>query len=253
MLKKKQQISQETEYCFPYHYVAEFQSGDFKQSFTDTWGINYVSTIEYILERLGGSNFSTVVDVGCGDGRLTREIAKRFPGRSILGVDYSRKAINLALAMNSDMKDIRFIACDITQPWTERRHDVAVLMEVFEHIPVEQGAEFVAGLHNLLRPGATLLLTVPHINKPVEYKHFRHFSSSSICDAIKGHFEIAEVVPFEKIAVTRWLLNMVLHNRFFVLNNSSLLRALYRYYKARLFLCAHEDQCQRIFVKAVAK
>ena len=253
MIANKQQISQEEEYSFPYHYVTEFESDLFTQSFVDTWGINYVSTIEYILERLGNCNFSSVVDVGCGDGRLTREIAKRFPGKSILGVDYSARAINLAVAMNMDIRDIMFMACDITQPWAEGKRDVAVLMEVLEHIPLQQGDMFIAGVHNLLHPGGTLLLTVPHVNKPVEYKHFRHFSSTSLCDALQSHFDIAEVVPFERDFFTRRLVNALLCNRLFILNNRHILRVIYKYYKASLFLCDREEQCQRLFVRAVAK
>src|SRR5688572_17116848 len=91
---------QDAEYRFPYHYVSQWRP-HFTQTFSDSWGINYVSTLEHLLERLGAMRFESLVDVGCGDGRLAREIAAAFPGRDILGVDYSARAIGLARAMNA--------------------------------------------------------------------------------------------------------------------------------------------------------
>ncbi len=93
------QIKQDEEYSFPYHYVSRFRDG-FSQTFNDTWGINYVSTIEYIIHRLQNENFNSLIDMGCGDGRLTQELAIEFPDKRILGVDYSRRAISLAKSLN---------------------------------------------------------------------------------------------------------------------------------------------------------
>ena len=93
----KEQSAQEAEYIFPYHYVAQ-RRPHFAQHFYDSWGINYVSTIEYLLSRLSETHFSSLVDIGCGDGRMTREIAARFPQCDVVGVDYSERAIALAKA-----------------------------------------------------------------------------------------------------------------------------------------------------------
>ena len=68
------QEKQDEEYAFPYHYVSQFRNG-FTQVFNDTWGINYVSTIEYIIDQLKNEKFSSLMDIGCGDGRLVRELS----------------------------------------------------------------------------------------------------------------------------------------------------------------------------------
>jgi 2-polyprenyl-3-methyl-5-hydroxy-6-metoxy-1,4-benzoquinol methylase len=251
-LYNKLQKLQEDEYRFPYHYVSSFDK-TFKQTYTDKWAINYVSTIEYILGVLEQIKFSSVVDIGCGDGRFTSEISKRFPDKLVLGIDYSLKAINLAKAMNQYAKNISFISCDITNSWKGKKHDIAVLLEVFEHIPIRDEKAFISGLHKLLRQNGDLFLTVPHINKPVEYKHFRHFSAHTIVESLKSHFEIVKILPFERISIFRKILQFLLVNHLFVLNNQKLLDWIYKYYKNNLFFCKDESECQRIFIRAKAK
>ena len=120
---------QDEEYDFPYHYVSQFRNG-FSQVFNDTWGINYVSTIEYIIEQLKHEKFNSLIDIGCGDGRLVRELSIEFPNQNIFGIDYSSRAINLARIMNKNCKYFQSdITCEVV-----RKADVITLVEVFEHI-----------------------------------------------------------------------------------------------------------------------
>ena len=247
-----QQTLQDDEYSFPYHYVSQFK-GTFQQCFLDSWSINYVSTIEFMLEKIRPLPRSRIADIGCGDGRFSREMALAFSDSSVAGIDYSQRAIALAKAMNPGITNLQFQQLDITQPSDLPALDVAILMEVFEHIPLERAEEFLKGVHGLLKQGGVLLLTVPHRNKPVEYKHFQHFTVESILRYLEPHFDVVEVVPFEKISIARRLLTTVLSNRLLILNSGRLLRAIYRWYKRELFFCRSEKTCQRIFVKATAK
>lgn len=246
------QALQEAEYEFPYHYVPQWQP-DFTQCFYDGWGIHYVSTIEFLLAALAKHAFESVVDVGCGDGRLAREIALRFPAARVLGVDYSDRAIGLAKALNADVPSLFFESIDITSAHSLERHDIAVLMEVFEHIPPEAGPVFLRGIHRLLKPGGALLLTVPHLNQPLEPKHFRHFTVASIQDVLTECFEVAEVIPFERHGIARRALTVLLGNRLFILNHAGARNALYSLFKRRLFSVSSERECRRVFVRAIAK
>jgi SAM-dependent methyltransferase len=247
-----EQSAQDDEYWFPYHYVAQFR-GQFRQCFLDTWSINYVSTIEYLLGRIAAERPRRIVDIGCGDGRFTRELSLTYPDCQVVGIDYSARATVLARAMNPDRPNLEFHALDITQPLDLGTFDLAILMEVFEHIPLAETASFMAGVRRLMQPGGVLYVTVPHENKPLEYKHFQHFSAASLVRQLQPCFEVVEVVPFEKRALSRKLLTRVLSNRFFVLNNDRLLNRIYAWYKKHLFLCESERVCQRLFVRAVAR
>jgi SAM-dependent methyltransferase len=245
--------AQEAEYWFPYHYVAQMPASGFTGHFVDTWGINYISTIEFILSEISRLTATSVVDIGCGDGRLTRELALRSGMQRCVGVDYSLRAINLARAMNQDVpaERLKYVAADITKQDAHLgTFDVAILMEVFEHIPPAEAHDFLRGVRNLMRPGSRLLLTVPHTNKPVEYKHFQHFDVASITSYLSPHFKIARIVPFEKRSPARNLLAGMMSNRFFVLNNRRALSLIYGYYMRHLFKCDSETQCQRLYVEA---
>ena len=245
--------AQEAEYWFPYHYVAQMPARGFAEHFVDEWGINYISTIDFLLSEVARLNASSIVDIGCGDGRLTREIAARFDVPRCIGIDYSQRAICLAKAMNHDIPEQRlsFVAADITAPDVNLgAFDVAILMEVFEHIPPCAAPDFLRGVRKLMRPGGRLLLTVPHTNKPVEYKHFQHFDAASIRAWLSPHFTVLRVLPFEKRCLARKVVTSLLSNRFFILNNRRALSFIYRYYMRRLFHCDSEKQCQRLYVEA---
>jgi cyclopropane fatty-acyl-phospholipid synthase-like methyltransferase len=245
--------SQEAEYWFPYHYISKMPRTGFAQHFVDTWGINYISTIEFMLRKIAESAPQSIIDIGCGDGRLAREIHLNFSGMKIRGVDYSARAINLAKAMNQDAPTLDYEQLDILRSEFAETYDAAILMEVFEHIPLDQAEDFLAGVRSAVKPGGILFLTVPHANKPVEYKHFQHFTVDSITRYLSPHFDVTEVTPFEKKGPARRVINALLCNRLFVLNSHTLLRVIYEFHQKYLFYCAIEEQCQRLFVKAVAK
>jgi 2-polyprenyl-3-methyl-5-hydroxy-6-metoxy-1,4-benzoquinol methylase len=248
----EQALAQEYEYAFPYHYVTEFHDDRFRQHFVDTWGINYALTIELMIDRVNKLCPSSVIDIGCGDGRLTRELDIHSTARRVVGVDYSRRAIQLANAMNQDRPSLEFFALDITGSPALEAFEVAVLMEVFEHIPIDQAAKFMQSIRSLLKPGAKLLLTVPHSNKPLEYKHYQHFTAKSLLEYVEPCFRIDEIIPFEKRGWRRRKLDKMLCNRWIILNNARLLKAIYRYHKSRLFYCKSENDCQRLFLQATA-
>jgi 2-polyprenyl-3-methyl-5-hydroxy-6-metoxy-1,4-benzoquinol methylase len=244
---------QDEEYTFPYHYITRYEEGGFTQHFNDSWGISYVSTIEFLLKKIASFSPASVVDIGCGDGRFTRELACHFnPGR-LYGIDYSKKAINLACAMNQDKPEIKFVAYDITQSWDQEGFDAVVLMEVLEHIPINSVPLFLKSVRGFLKDSGHLFITVPHVNKPVEEKHYQHFTLSSLEDAVRNDFSIVDTIPFERRGLTRALLTTLLTNRFFLLNNRWLLSRIYKWYKQHLFYCRGEHDCQRIYIEAVAK
>jgi 2-polyprenyl-3-methyl-5-hydroxy-6-metoxy-1,4-benzoquinol methylase len=140
-----QQI-QDDEYSFPYHYVTPFKDG-FTAAYFDSWGINYGSTIEFILSKIETENFRSVIDIGCGDGRLTQEIQQRFSSRKVLGIDYSKRAIQLAKSMSPHTE---YRQIDITTEALDEQFDLGILMEVFEHVNPEVAAQFVEAVANCL-------------------------------------------------------------------------------------------------------
>ena len=67
--------------------------------------------------------FDSIIDIGCGDGKVTREIKASFPMKEVIGVDYSEKSLQFARAFSPH---IPFLTK------TEKQFDAFVLVEVFE-------------------------------------------------------------------------------------------------------------------------
>ena len=108
-----------------------------------------------ICEVLQPLEFGTVLDVGCGEGYLSRVLLDRFPGIRVKGVDISPAAVERARERcpEGDFEVARFE--DLAR-WTER-FDLVVCSEVLEHIDdPATGAKILAG-----RSGGKVLVTVP--------------------------------------------------------------------------------------------
>jgi 2-polyprenyl-3-methyl-5-hydroxy-6-metoxy-1,4-benzoquinol methylase len=245
----QEQMCQELQYNIPYHYITQY-SKNFCPYYFDSWGINYVSTIEFMLGQISKLSIKSFIDIGCGDGRFTREVAQAFPCIQVNGVDYSSRSIALATAMNTGLN---FHVCDITKWEPDTLFDCANLMEVFEHIPLTIAKEFIKGVYKVLKPGGILFLTVPHLNEPVHAHHFRHFNIDTLKKEWEPFFDIVQIFGFERKGCLRHIISHCLYNRLFILRNRRLLNLLYTLYKRHLFFVKDETQAQRIFMKAVRK
>ncbi|MBD3279274.1 MAG: methyltransferase domain-containing protein [Candidatus Pacebacteria bacterium] len=240
----KTQQKQETEYQFPYHYLAHYQNY-FTQTYNWPFGISYVSTLEFLINQLAQLKWQSLADVGCGDGRLVKELAYRFPQRKIVGIDYSPTAIKLAQALNPNLN---FLKQDITDKNFNQQYEVLTLIEVLEHIPLQQIKKFITALVKLLKPKGYLLITVPHQNKPLQQKHYQHFTTSKLEKIFNKQFKIKKITYFENRKVKlAGLIHLLLTNKFFILNYQPLKNFLYWLYKKHCF-DAQEDSCGRVFM-----
>ncbi len=99
--------------------------------------------VPLVLQRLG--TVADVVDVGCGEGWWAETFA-RLGGCQVTGVDG-------AYVQGSPLAG-RFVPLDLAQPLRlprqpPRPFDLAVCLEVAEHLPESRAASFVADLCNL--------------------------------------------------------------------------------------------------------
>jgi 2-polyprenyl-3-methyl-5-hydroxy-6-metoxy-1,4-benzoquinol methylase len=246
-MKKIQKI-QDDEYNFPYHYISQYRP-NFTQTVSWSWGINYISALEFIIEEIKKENFGSIADIGTGDGRLVKEFSLNFADKEILGIDYSEKAINVAKAMNPDLN---FIKLDIIKEDIDQKFDVVTLVEVFEHIPLDKCEKFIFSLKNLLNNEGIIFITVPHKNKGLQNKHYQHFSLEVLKKYFNNYFTIEEVVFFEKRSLFSKLIKDILVNRVFILNSLWARNLLYKLYKKNCFF-ASDKNCGRIFLKLKKK
>ena len=240
-----EQAAQEAEYEFPYHYIPRLDGGNFSQVRKLRWGYEYLSYLRFVLARLESVEFDSLLDVGCGEGRFLREVSKRFPGKRLLGVDFSARAVEYARLLNPGLS---FLRADISDgPATPERFDVVTLIETLEHVPPGELEEFVKGLRRCINDGGTLVVSVPSVNIKMSPKHYQHFDLRALSACLKPYFEVAEHHYLNRISKWERLLSAALTNRYFILNERRLLNAIYRRYE-RSLLRALESDCKRICV-----
>ena len=107
------------------------------------------------VESLGRRD-GTVLDLGCGDGRLT--LALR--GRHIVGADVSRVALDRAGPRVSD-RDIELVELTpgAVLPWDDGTFDLVLLAETIEHVVDTQ--TLLSEVRRVLHAGGELAVTTP--------------------------------------------------------------------------------------------
>jgi len=241
-LDSEQQV-QEDQYEFPYHYIPSFEGG-FSQARHWWWGFRYLGGIEVLFDTLSEMNFERLIDVGCGDGRVLRELSEKYPEADLVGVDYSERAIKLANVLNPDL-DLR--AANIRTADFDARFDVAAAVEVLEHIPPDELDSFVASISDVLVEDGSFIATVPHSNTSVNPKHYQHFSEMELRDILSPHFERVQVIPIDARRKSLSLLQKLIggHGNHFLITNSYLLSLFFQIYK-KYYLYTSEQYCGRL-------
>ena len=136
---------QEMEYSFPYHYIPSMNTY-FQQHKNMCWGYIYLSYIKFVADIINDSQFESVLDIGCGDGRFLYELRKNNKDIYLEGIDISEQAVAYAMAFNKKT-DVVFSCGDITKEENlNRKFECITLIETLEHIPPEKINLFLKSL-----------------------------------------------------------------------------------------------------------
>ncbi len=140
--------------------------------------------IRSILRRSQGL-FSTICDVGCGDGALLREVLREVgPGVRATGLDVSVTAIERNRKAYGDTLPVEWIAFDLDSGPLPGEYDVVVSTEVLEHV-----SDWQTALARFLDASKRfVIVSVPSGTLyPIDERcgHVRHFNRPMI-DAFFG-------------------------------------------------------------------
>lgn len=115
---------------------------------------------EAIVERIP-HDVTSIVDIGCGDGTYTGELAEFFPGIEITGIDPAEEAV---ARCRRKFPAVNFTVADLLAPGTLPRKifDVGIIRGVVHHLP--DGA---LGIANAARICNRLIVLEPNGNNPV--------------------------------------------------------------------------------------
>lgn len=103
-----------------------------------------------------------VLDFGCGPGYLLEKLAAK--GVDCHGIDFSPESVDKARDRLREQGTAATVelARGIPTHLEERSYDAVFFLETLEHLLEEERAPTVAELSRILRPGGTLIVTVPN-------------------------------------------------------------------------------------------
>ncbi|GLW07728.1 3' terminal RNA ribose 2'-O-methyltransferase Hen1 [Microtetraspora sp. NBRC 13810] len=127
-----------------------------------------------VLDEIGAHS---VIDLGCGSGRLLADLLKRPALTRIAGTDVSTRALTMAAGrLGLDrMAESRRSRLELFQgalTYTDDRYagfDAAVLMEVIEHVDASRLAALERVVFGAARPGH-VIVTTPNVEYNVRYE-----------------------------------------------------------------------------------
>lgn len=161
---------QEAQYMLPYHHLPRLYHWPDK--------LEYECYMAFIEGIIADKRPRSLLDVGCGDGRLIRDLGFG------MGCDLSPRAIAWAQAMG--LNCVRMDARDVVG-----KYEMVTAIEVLEHIPPEQSREFTKLL--ALRSQRWVLLSVPTTNAKLNPKHYHHYDYALLVDHIGCAFKIRQL------------------------------------------------------------
>ncbi len=110
-----------------------------------------------LTSRIDSSTPASVIDLGCGDARLTQALKLRWPDAEISGIDTSTSMLEDARAAGRD-RDVRLSLGDVVS-WRGADLDVIVSNAVLQWVP--DHLELMSDWVHALRPDGWLAFAVP--------------------------------------------------------------------------------------------
>jgi trans-aconitate methyltransferase len=126
--------------------------------------IQFAITIAVLTSyRFNGNE--AVLDVGCGDGRVSQQLSLRVPKGRVVGIDSSASMIQFAQANHSSQANLSFALKDVCELDYMKEFDVAVSTFCLQWVP-DKAAAF-RSIRRSLRPGGGAILVMPFRNQEI--------------------------------------------------------------------------------------
>ena len=121
--------------------------------------ISTAKTVEALVEAFP-EDPRMILEIGCGFGRLTREIKKLYPKAYVKGYDINEKVLDKAASLSGYKRSSNptsdrvplyyFNSGDLT---SKHKEDVVYCVQVFQHLPTDEKREYLRQIYNCLNVG----------------------------------------------------------------------------------------------------
>jgi 2-polyprenyl-3-methyl-5-hydroxy-6-metoxy-1,4-benzoquinol methylase len=217
-------IMQDSQYQFPYHYLAylDRETPQIKRSLN--WGFEYLTYMTVVADEISKLPHMTHLDVGCGDGYLLNMFHSESEK---LGIDLSERAIAFAKAFSHDAK---FEVVDLFT--IDEKYDLVTLIEVLEHIPDDLVDRFIRQVIQLVKRDKYFIISVPTTVLPLNKKHYRHYDETLLSEHVDNNVSvelIKELRVYKTTRVSRLMIRL-LNNKFWTINHTQVLNKFWRWH-----------------------
>lgn len=155
-------------YKIDFQNIIEFSEDKLKIAYgrmrkkTQKWSIGHINECNYILGKLNIDTPIDIIDLGCGIGRHSIELAKR--GHHITAIDFAKQNITYAQKTRNKakVKNIRFYNSDIRKFKTRKKYDLVLcLYDVVGSFPTENdNIAIIKKASKLLKDKGYLVISV---------------------------------------------------------------------------------------------
>ncbi len=142
-----------------------------------TYGYSNYKSLERILNEKIGTNFtdySAILDWGCGCVRLTSHVVRMNSGISVYGCDIFQELVDYCARV---LPSANFVFSERTPPikaYSTNQFDLIIGMSVFSHLTEELQFRWLDELKRISTPNAILLLSVHAENSMAYARFFTH-------------------------------------------------------------------------------
>ena len=136
------------------------------------------------------------VEAGCGTGMVLREMVRVCEQGNVSGIDVFPEAV--AFAEKTALCPV--VVGDLNEPTVVGEADVVGTFDVLEHLADDRAV--LRGINRILKPGGTLILTVPaHMSLwsyfDVASRHYRRYTATQLEQVLRdSEFEVEYVTEF---------------------------------------------------------
>lgn len=188
-------------------------TGD-KHPFSNPELYNSNSTPQYLfahglIEHMDIKPTDTILDIGCGDGRVTVDMAKMVPLGKIVGTDLSNEMIAFAKTKYppSNTGNLDFLVMDAKKNIFHNQFDIVTSFRCLQW--VRNQADALKGIKSALIPGGKAILALPlksemeEIFKPIISSkkwasYFTHFDDPMTYFTLETYTNLLENIGFKK-------------------------------------------------------